>query len=190
MKISEVMTPDPACCVVGDSAHKAAIIMRELNVGIIPVVDSDESNKLVGLVTDRDLCMKVVAEGADPKSVHMRECMTGKLVTCKPDDDVETVLHLMQENQIRRIPVVDHTNVIQGIVSTADMVLCGELESGEIDETMRDISEPDLEEFQHLTHILAPEKLEVNENDGNDLVDLTGMQPPQDEFPDIRGYGV
>ncbi len=153
MKVSELMSPDPACCTMGDSAHKAAVIMRELNVGIIPVVDSEEGGKLLGVVTDRDLCMKVVADGKDPKAMHLEDCMTTAVVTCAPDDDVETVMHLMQENQVRRIPVVGKENRIEGIVSTADIVLCGELAAEEIDETMRDISEPNFEEFEHLTHL-------------------------------------
>lgn len=168
MKISEVMTPEPACCEIEDNAQKAAIIMRELNVGIVPVVETEESRKLVGLVTDRDLCVMVVAEGTDPKGVTMADCMTTELVTCHPDDEVEKVLQLMQENQVRRIPVIDAENRIEGIVSMADMVLIGELDSEEIDETIRDISEPNFEEFEHLSHLAS--------KDGNDLTNI--MPPP------------
>ncbi len=157
MKVSELMSPDPAFCVANDSALRAAVIMRELNVGIIPIIDSEKSGKLLGVVTDRDLCMKVVADGKDPKDTHLEECMTTTLVTCAPDDDIETVMHLMQENQVRRIPVVGQANRLEGIVSTADIVLCGELASEEIDETMRDISEPNIEEFEHLSHLNVKE---------------------------------
>src|SRR6185437_88608 len=125
MKISEVMTPDPACCAVDDTAQTAAIVMRELNIGIIPVVDNETSNRLVGVVTDRDLCMDVIAEGLNPNSVLLANCMVTQVVCCRPDEDMETVLKLMQEYQVRRIPVVDEDNRIAGIVTTADMVLCG-----------------------------------------------------------------
>lgn len=174
MKINEVMTPDPACCEISDSAHKAALIMRELNVGIVPIVESELSMKLVGVVTDRDLCLKIVAEGRDPKGVKLQECMTSELVTCKPDDDMQTVLQLMQQNQVRRIPVVGEDNRIEGIVATADMVLCGEFGSEDIDETMQDISEPTFEEFEHLSH------LAVTTNDGNELTSLPPQTPPSD----------
>ncbi|HEY9791797.1 MAG TPA: CBS domain-containing protein [Candidatus Obscuribacterales bacterium] len=150
MNISEAMTPDPACCTRGDSVQAAAIIMRELSVGVVPVIDSDDSQKLVGVVTDRDLCMDVVAEGKNPADTKVGDCMTTELITCHPNDDIEQVAHMMQQNQIRRVPVVDDDFHLKGIVSMADIVLCGDLPSEEIDETMRDISEPTFEEFQHL----------------------------------------
>lgn len=153
MNINDVMTPDPACCVKSDSAQKAAILMRELNVGCVPIVDSEESHLLVGIVTDRDLCLQVLAAGKDAKNTSLAECMTGELVTCLPSDDIESVAHKMQQNQIRRIPVIDDRGHLEGIVSTADIVLCGDLPSEEIDETMRDISEPNIEEFQQLSSI-------------------------------------
>lgn len=155
MKIDEVMTSNPACCLRTETAQKAAIIMLELNVGVIPVLESDSSQKLVGLVTDRDLCMEVVALGSDPTQVKLEDCMTTGLVTCHQNDDVEHVLHLMQENQVRRIPVVDDEQRIVGIVATSDMVLCADLTPEEIDETIQDISEPSLEEFQSLTGLVA-----------------------------------
>lgn len=151
MKISEAMTPDPACCVVRDTVQAAAILMRELNVGVVPIVDTEESHKLVGLVTDRDLCLEVIAAGQDPKVMLLDRCMTTELVTCRPEDDVERVIELMQLNQVRRIPVVDGEGLLVGIVSTADIVLCGEVPAAEIDETIRDISEPTLAEFEQLT---------------------------------------
>lgn len=155
MKIDEVMTSDPACCVRGDTAQKAAMIMLDLNVGVIPVLEDEDSRKLVGLVTDRDLCMEVVALGSDPSKVKLEDCMTTVLVTCHHNDDVEHVLQLMQQNQVRRIPVVDDQERIMGIVATSDMVLCADLTPEEIDETLQDISEPSLEEFQSLTGLAA-----------------------------------
>jgi CBS domain-containing protein len=155
MNISEAMTPDPACCIRGDTVQAAAIIMRELSVGVVPVVDSEESQKLVGVITDRDLCMDVVAEGKHPATMKVEDCMTTELITCHPNDEIEQVAHMMQQNQIRRVPVVDDEFHLKGIISMADIVLCGDLPSAEIDETMRDISEPSFEEFQRLTRLDA-----------------------------------
>jgi CBS domain-containing protein len=183
MNISEVMTPDPACCVRTDHVQAAAIIMRELNVGVVPVVDSEESHRLVGLVTDRDLCISVVAAGHDPKEITLDQCMTTELVTCKPDDNIEAVAELMQLNQVRRIPVVDENEHLVGIVSTADMVLCGDLASEEIGETMRDISEPTFEEFQQLTALGL-----LGENDGGNPMPDVPTPPPagQQQMPGGR----
>jgi CBS domain-containing protein len=150
MQISEIMTVDPACCLRTDTVQNAAILMRELNIGIVPIVSSAESHRLVGVVTDRDLCIDVVAAGKDVTVSTLEPFMTTELVTCHPDDEVESVAHLMQSNQIRRIPVVDDDFRLKGIVSTADMVLCGDLPAAEVDETMRDISEPTFDEFHKL----------------------------------------
>jgi CBS domain-containing protein len=151
MQISEIMTADPACCLRTDTAKTAAILMRELNIGIVPVVASEESHRLVGVITDRDLCIDVVARGKDATVQALDPIMTTEVVTCHPDDDVESVVHLMQSNQIRRIPVVDENSILKGIVSTADMVLCGDLPANQIDEALRDISEPTLDEFNKLS---------------------------------------
>ena len=80
MKVKNVMTKDPKFCVPSDSAQHAAGIMRDEHAGIVPVVESAQSAKIVGVVTDRDLCMNVVAEGHDPKSVLVEQCMTTKVV--------------------------------------------------------------------------------------------------------------
>ncbi len=142
MKVDQVMTVNPSCCAQTDSAEKAAELMRKLNVGSIPVVESEQSYKLVGLVTDRDLCMSVVADGKDPKTMPVSECMSEDLITCAPDAELESLLELMQKNQVRRVLVVDKENRIEGIVATADLVLHSDTDAEVIDETMRDISEP------------------------------------------------
>jgi CBS domain-containing protein len=91
--------------------------MREEHAGIVPVVEGPDTRTLVGVVTDRDLCMNVVAEGLDPRTVPVERCMTLKAVTCTPDDSVDRVTELMQENQIRRVPVVGDGHELQGIVA-------------------------------------------------------------------------
>jgi predicted transcriptional regulator len=92
-------------------------------------------------VTDRDLCMDVVAAGRDPNQVKVRECMTDEVVTCRPQDELERIADLMAEKQIRRIPVVDDGGAIVGIVSLADIAQSADDGAG-LTEALHDISEP------------------------------------------------
>jgi CBS domain-containing protein len=85
---------------------RAAGIMREEHAGIVPVIDAAQSRKVIGVVTDRDLCMNVVAEGLGPRAVTVERCMTTKVVTCSSNDAVDHVTELMRENRIRRVPVI------------------------------------------------------------------------------------
>ncbi len=118
-----VMTKNPICCQPSDSVMKVAQWMKRENIGSIPVIENDETRKLVGIVTDRDLAMKVVGQGADPKSVQIEAVMTYKLVTCRPDDDIQRALDMMSEHQLRRIPIVNDENKILGIISQADVAI-------------------------------------------------------------------
>jgi signal-transduction protein with cAMP-binding, CBS, and nucleotidyltransferase domain len=93
-------------------------------------------------VTDRDLCLEVIAEGRDPLSVQVRECMTRTLVCCNPEDDIQRAVDLMCDNQVRRIPVVDQQGTIQGMVSMADIVQRSETPSSKTHETLKKVSEP------------------------------------------------
>jgi CBS domain-containing protein len=142
MNVRDVMTTDPSCCVPDDTVIRAARMMKFMDTGVVPVVESDRSRKLVGIVTDRDLCLAIVAEGQDPKSMHVQRCMTTAVVTCEPDESVETALALMRENQIRRLPVVDRQGYVEGIVSMADIVRMGEVHPDDMLETLKEISEP------------------------------------------------
>ena len=121
MICSEIMTRDPECCVPSDSVMKAAQLMKSEDVGPIPIVDDKDGMKLAGIVTDRDLAIKVVAEARDPKTTQVDEVMSEGLVTCRENDDIRTVLQLMQDNQVRRIPVVDDTDQLVGIIAQADV---------------------------------------------------------------------
>jgi CBS domain-containing protein len=95
--------------------------MKRENIGPIPVIENEQSRKLVGIVTDRDLALKIVAEGRDPKSTKVEAVMTRKVVTCRADEDVQKALDAMSEHQLRRIPVVDNENRILGIIAQADV---------------------------------------------------------------------
>ena len=120
-KCNEVMTKDPVCCLPNDSVAKAAELMQSGNIGSIPVIENEQNQKLVGIVTDRDLALKIVAEGRDAKSTNVETVMTHKVVTCLADDDLQKALDAMAEHQLRRIPVVDSDNKIVGIIAQADV---------------------------------------------------------------------
>lgn len=123
MKIREVMSANPVCCLPTDSAQRVARIMCDHNVGSIPVVIDQDSRKLVGMITDRDLCCSVVADGVDPKSVPVEKFMTLNPVTCREEENVENCERLMQERQIRRMPIVDAEDRVIGIIAQADLAL-------------------------------------------------------------------
>jgi CBS-domain-containing membrane protein len=94
------------------------------------------------VVTDRDLCMNVVAEGRDPHAVTVEQCMTTAVVTCLPNDAVEKVTELMRENQIRRVPVVNDQRELQGIVSLGDVVERADIKMAQTHETLKKVSAP------------------------------------------------
>ncbi|MDQ3562691.1 MAG: CBS domain-containing protein [Pseudomonadota bacterium] len=120
-KCNEVMTKNPIYCLPTDAVARAAQLMKNENIGPIAVIENEQTKKLVGIVTDRDLALKVVADGRDPKSTKVEEVMTRKVVTCRPDDDLQKALDAMSEHQLRRIPVVDDDNKLVGIIAQADV---------------------------------------------------------------------
>ena len=120
-KCNEVMTKNPVCCLPNDMAAKVAKLMKRENVGSIPVIENEKTRKLVGIVTDRDLTLRIVAKELDSKSTKVEAVMTRKLVTCQAEDDLQKALDAMSEHQLRRIPVVDKDNKILGIIAQADV---------------------------------------------------------------------
>jgi CBS domain-containing protein len=120
-KCEEVMTKNPICCLPNDMVAKAAQLMKRENIGSIPVIENQQTHKLAGIVTDRDLALKIVAEGRDAKSTKVETVMTRKVVTCRAEDDLQKALDAMSAHQLRRIPVVDNDNKILGIIAQADV---------------------------------------------------------------------
>jgi CBS domain-containing protein len=120
-KCNEVMTKNPVCCLPDDSVAKAAELMKSENIGSIPVIENAHTKKLVGIVTDRDLTLKIVSEGRDAKATKVAAVMTRKVMTCRADDDLQKALDAMAEYQLRRIPVVDNDNQVVGIIAQADV---------------------------------------------------------------------
>ncbi len=123
MLVTELMTTAVICCTPQDSAQTAAILMKKHAIGAIPVVSEIADPLLEGIVTDRDLCCAVVAGAMDAVATRISEVMTRVPVTCEPEYTLEDCLDLMQENQVRRIPVVDKRGRCVGIVTQADVAL-------------------------------------------------------------------
>jgi CBS domain-containing protein len=124
MKASEIMTTNPECVTSADSIETAARIMRDSDVGIVPVVDHGEHRRLRGVITDRDIAVRGVAEGR-AVDCRVRDLMSDDLVTARPDDDVHQLMDRMKAEQLRRIPIVDDNNCLIGIVAQADLALEG-----------------------------------------------------------------
>ena len=120
-KCNEVMTKNPVCCRPDDVVEKVAQLMQSENIGSIPVIENEQNQKLVGIVTDRDLALKIVAEGQDAKSTKVEAVMTRQIVTCRAEDDLQKALDAMADHQLRRIPIVDNDNKIVGIIAQADV---------------------------------------------------------------------
>jgi CBS domain-containing protein len=142
MRIKHVMTKDPTCCVPSDTVQHVAKIMRDEDTGVVPIIENEQSRKVIGIVTDRDLCMNVVAEGRDSCTTQVHESMTTTVVSCSPQDSVDKATELMRENQIRRIPVVDEQHQLVGIVALADIVGRADLRTTETHETLKTVSAP------------------------------------------------
>ena len=121
MNCREVMTENPVCCLPTDAVNAAARTMRREDVGAVPVVDDEKTMQLIGILTDRDLAIKVVAESRDPNNTTVRDVMTSTIVACRTDDDLSSAIRAMEEHQIRRVPVVDDDGRIVGIISQADV---------------------------------------------------------------------
>jgi CBS domain-containing protein len=120
-KCEDVMTKNPVCCLPNDMAVKVAQLMKRENVGSIPVIESELNKKLVGIVTDRDLTLKVVAKELNAASTKAEVVMTRKVVTCLASDDLQKALDAMAKHQLRRIPVVDSNFKVVGIIAQADV---------------------------------------------------------------------
>jgi CBS domain-containing protein len=118
------MAEDPICCLPGDDVGQAARVMRRERVGSVPVVADQLRKDLIGIVTDRDLAFKVVAEARDAIRTRVYEVMTPTIFACRDDDDLITALLAMEEHQIRRVPVVDESGRLVGIISEADLSVC------------------------------------------------------------------
>lgn len=115
----DVMTPDPACCSRTTTLDEVARLMVQNNCGEIPVVDT--ADHVIGVVTDRDIVCRAVAEGKNPSGYTVERVMTERVVTVPADAPIEDVVATMERHQIRRVPVVDESGCCAGIISQADV---------------------------------------------------------------------
>lgn len=118
---SEVMTKNPVSAMPTDTVVNVAQLMKERDIGPVPIVEDKLSKKLIGIVTDRDLAMKVVAGGLDPNTTLARDVMTKEVITCREDDEMDSALNAMSSHQLRRILVVDANDALVGIIAQADV---------------------------------------------------------------------
>ena len=127
----EIMTPAPQCCSGETLLNEVANLMLEADCGEIPVTDA--AKRVIGVVTDRDIVIRVVAKGKTPSAVTAAECMSEPVVVVKENATLADVIAVMEENQIRRVPVVDASGVLCGIISQADIAhAADETETGEM----------------------------------------------------------
>lgn len=117
----DIMSTDPTTVTPETPIDEAARLMKDQNVGMLPVVEREGSERLVGVVTDRDITIRHVAEGHSSPSCPVSEAMTKNVKTCSPDDDIKDVMHVMATEQVRRIPIVDERGSLVGVVAQADV---------------------------------------------------------------------
>lgn len=117
-QINEVMTADPRTVTADATVAEAARLMRDEDTGIAPIT---EGERLVGVITDRDIAIKVAAEGKDPQSTKVSEVASSNLVTIDPQQDLDEALRLMAQHQVRRLPVVEEDGKLVGILAQADV---------------------------------------------------------------------
>jgi CBS domain-containing protein len=129
-QIRELMTTNPSTLSADDPGIDAARIMRDEDVGIVPIVEGD---RLFGTITDRDIAIRIVAEGKNAQSTPVREIASTQLVTIDPGQDLDEALRLMAQHQVRRLPVVEEDGRLVGIVAQADIARAGEdAKTGEV----------------------------------------------------------
>ena len=123
MKALDVMSKRLICCLKSDTLQSVASLMKTHDIGAIPVVSDLESKRLEGIVTDRDLCVRGIAAGSDPKTTLIGSVMSSNPLTCAPDDSLDRCEQLMRQRQIRRLPVVDAQGRCVGMLAQADIAL-------------------------------------------------------------------
>ncbi len=137
MKIQEIMTRDARCVSPAASILEVARMMRELDVGAVPICDGD---RLAGMLTDRDIIVRVIAEGVDPMQKTAREIMSPGIIYAFDDQDVDEAAQIMEEHQVRRLPVLNRSKRLVGIVSLGDLAM--EAGPGLSGEALREVSKP------------------------------------------------
>ena len=139
-QIEQIMTKNPICCTPETKLEQVASLMVQHDCGEIPIVESQNGKKLVGVITDRDIVIRSIARGINPLELNAEDCMTKDPVSVKRDTDVDEVCHMMEDHQIRRVPVVDDSNCVCGMVSQADIATS--VGAKEVGSVVRNVSQP------------------------------------------------
>lgn len=138
MTVQSVMTTNPACCTPMTSLRDVAKLMLDNDCGQIPVIDDVTSHRPVGVITDRDITVRMVANGQNPLEAVAGECMSTPCITVTSDTTLRECCEVMEASKIRRVPVVDSTGRICGIVSLADVARCAD--DAETVEVVKEVS--------------------------------------------------
>lgn len=123
MQVKDVMTPDPTCCTADTNLEEVAQMMVDCDCGSIPIVESEDSLRPVGTVTDRDIVIRTIAQGMNPLEMTAADIMSSPVITVTPDTSIEEASRLMGDNQVRRVVVVDENGQCCGMVAQADLAL-------------------------------------------------------------------
>ena len=140
MKIKEIMTKSPACCTPETSLREVAAMFVDNDCGAVPVVDSVNTRRPIGMVTDRDIACRAVAKGLNALELTARDCMSSPSVTVPEDASLDEAIQLMEDNRVRRLPVVDERGRCIGVIAQADIALSAG--RGKTAEVVREISRP------------------------------------------------
>jgi len=143
MKAEAIMTKDPVCCLPNDTAERAARLMKDNDCGCIPVVEQLQTRKLLGVITDRDIALRGVANGRGADT-HVRELMSTGVSCCSPGSDVADAERIMARHQVRRVPVTDDAGSCVGIIAQADLARRAgrEVSDAEVGRIVERISQP------------------------------------------------
>ncbi len=140
MRVKDVMTQHPVCCRTSDSAQSVAKALRDEDVGSLPVIADADSRRLVGIITDRDLCCTIIAQGLDPATTEIELVMKRNPVSCRAEQSLDACEKLMQIHRVRRVPVVDEQGRCVGMVSQADLARLEQPDK--VHRTVAEISKP------------------------------------------------
>lgn len=121
MRLKEIMVEDTKTCRPSQNLLDAARLMRRVNCGVVPIID--ENKKVLGMLTDRDICLCAADEDRKLSAIRISEAMTPKAYSCHPNDSIDEAIEVMRQHQVRRVPIVDDDGVLKGIV-TMDDIIC------------------------------------------------------------------
>ena len=140
MQVREIMSEDVICCTPDTNLRDVAKLMAEHDCGDIPIIQDTKGRKPIGVITDRDITLRAVAQGLNPLELTAKDCMSKPVVTVTPETVLEDCCHVMEDHQIRRVPVVDERGACCGVVSQADIArVASESRAGHV---LREVSRP------------------------------------------------